>query len=219
MLRPEVEAMLQRLRARFLVAILAGDVRAARGVMDAAREDGADEDAIVIGIVRPALYEVGVRWAGAEIDVAQEHVASATAAIALERLAEDHPVVAEGDRPVAVVACVEGELHVLGARVIADALERAGWYTLFCGASTPVHDLAALADERSARLVALSVARRSELPVTRRTIAALRDLDPSPLIVVGGQACIRPDDLPDADVVHVGSDFRPLLQRLRAVPA
>jgi hypothetical protein len=82
-----------------------------------------------------------------------------------------------------------------------------------------VDDLAALASERDARLVALSVARRAELPGTTRTIAALRALQPSPYIVVGGQACIRPEDLPDADVVHVGADFRPLLQRLRAVPA
>lgn len=210
--------MLQRLRARFLLAILAGDVRAARGVMDAAREGGADEDAIAIAVVRPALYEVGVRWAGAEIGVADEHVASATAAIALEHLAEGHPPI-EGDRPVAVVACVEGELHALGARVIADALERAGWQTLFCGASTPAEDLAALAAERGAKLVALSVARRSELPVTARTIAMLRALESPPLVIVGGQACIRAEDLPAADLVHVGADFRPLLQRLRTVPA
>jgi methanogenic corrinoid protein MtbC1 len=209
---------MQRLRVRFLLAILAGDVRASCDVMDAAREEGADADEIVIVIVRPALQEVGLRWAAGELGVAQEHVASATAAIALEHVAELQPV-AEGDRPVAVVACVEGELHVLGARVIADALERAGWQTLFCGASTPVDDLAGLASERGARLVALSVARRSELPATSRTIAALRALQSSPYIVVGGQACIRPDDLPDADVVHVGADFRPLLQRLRAVPA
>ncbi len=209
---------MQRLRVRFLLAILAGDVQGSCDVMDAARREGADEDATVIEIVRPALHEVGLRWAAGELGVAAEHVASATAAIALEHLAEVHPV-AGADRPVAVVACVEGELHVLGARVIADALERAGWHTLFCGASTPAEDLAALASERDARLVALSVARRSELPGTVRTIAALRALQPSPLVIVGGQACIRPEDLPEADVVHVGADFRPLLQRLRAVPA
>ena len=186
--------------------------------MDAGLEAGADADAVVIGVVRPALYEVGVRWAAAEIGIAEEHVASATAAIALEHLAEQHPTHVE-EGPVAVVSCVEGEMHALGARVIADALDRAGWQTLYCGASTPTGELVSLARDRGARLVALSAARRSELPVTARTVAALRELDPPPVVVVGGQACLRPEDLPEADAVHVGADFRPLLRRLRPVPA
>jgi methanogenic corrinoid protein MtbC1 len=58
---------MQRLRVRFLLAIMAGDVRVACDVMDAAREEGADADEVVITIVRPALQEVGLRWAAGEL--------------------------------------------------------------------------------------------------------------------------------------------------------
>ncbi len=216
-----METAFNRLRARFLLAILAGDVHAARSVVDAARAEGADEDATVIGVIRPALHEVGVRWASAEIGVAQEHVASATAAIALEHLAER--AAPDGDAraeaPLAIVCCVEGELHALGARAVADALERHGWVTLYCGASTPVHDVVELAREREARLVALSVARRSRLPVAAETVARLHELDPAPTVLVGGQACLRAEDCPTADIVHVGADFRALVRRLRETVA
>ena len=209
-----METAFQRLRARFLLAVLAGDVHAARTVIDAARDAGADADAAAIGAVRTALYDVAIRWAAAEISVGQEHVASATAAIALEHLAEQDATSPLGE-PVALVSCVEGELHALGARVIADSLERHGWRTLFCGASTPVDDVVALARDRQARLVALSVARRTRLVAADETATELHALPAPPVVVVGGQACHRPEDCPRADVVHVGADYRPLVRRLR----
>ena len=196
-------------------------MRAARAVIEAGLEGGADADATALGIVRPALYEVGIRWANAEISVGDEHVASATAAIALEHLAERAGTfAAHGEGPRALVACVQGEQHTLGARVIADALNRAGWTILYCGASTPIGDIAAIARDRGAQLVALSVARRALLPETRRTVAALRDFVPRARVLVGGQACTRPDDCPDADQVVIGADYRPAVHRLRrAAPA
>ena len=209
-----------RLERRFLLAALAGDARAARAVIDGALEGGADADAVALGVVRPALYEVGIRWANAEISVGDEHIASATAAIALERLAERSEPAAHGEGPPALVACVQGEHHTLGARIIADALDRAGWTILYCGASTPIGDIAAIARDRGAGLIALSVARRALLPETRRTAAAIRDFCPDCRILVGGQGCTRPDDCPDADELVIGSDYRPAVRRLRrAAPA
>ena len=197
-------------------------MRAARAVIDAALEASLDADATALGIVRPALYEVGLRWAAAEIGVADEHIASATAAIALEHLAER---AGTGDRPgeqapSALVACVQGEHHTLGARIIADALDRAGWRILYCGASTPIGDIAAIARDRGAQLVALSVARRALIPETQRTAAMIRDRIPGARILVGGQGCTSPDDCPDADELVLGPDYRPTVQRVRrAAPA
>ena len=210
-----MERTFDRLRARFLVAILAGDAQAARSVVDAALTEGADGDATVIGVLRPALYEVGIRWANREIGVADEHVASATAAIALEHLAERAASPPREDElPLAVVSSVEGELHYLGARVIADALERHGWTTLYCGASTPVDEVVSLARRRAVRLVALSVARRRVLGAAARTAERLRELDSPPVVLVGGQAYRDAQECPAADIVHVGPDFRPVVRRL-----
>jgi methanogenic corrinoid protein MtbC1 len=204
----------ERLRRRFLLALLAGDVRASRAVIDGALDGGADADAIALGVMRPALYEVGIRWANAELTVGDEHVASATAAIALEHLAERVGAEVHGEGPPALVACVQGEQHTLGARVVADALERSGWRILYCGASTPIGDVASIAQERGARLVALSVARRALLPETRDTVAAIRERCPDARILVGGQGCTRVDDCPGADELVIGGDYRSAVRRL-----
>ena len=190
-------------------------MRATRAVIDAALEGGADADTTALGVVRPALYEVGIRWANAEIGVADEHVATATAAIALEHMAERVSGAGHPPGPPALVACVQGEHHTLGARVVADALDRAGWTILYCGASTPVGDIAAIARDRGAQLVALSVARRALLPETQHTVAAIRNLAPGTRILVGGQGCTRSDDCPGADELVIGADYRPAVQRLR----
>jgi methanogenic corrinoid protein MtbC1 len=205
-----------RSRVRFLLAILAGNRDAACRVVDAVRDEGADEDATVIDVMRPALYEVGVRWANHEISVGDEHLASATAAIALEHLAErTAPPRTGGEHPSALVSCVEGELHCLGARALALTLERHGWSTLYCGASTPVQDVVSLARQHGPRVVALSVARRALLGAAARTADELRGLDVAPVVIAGGQAFRRPEECPGADVVHVGPDFRPLVETLR----
>ena len=187
-------------------------------MIDNALESGADADATALAIIRPALYEVGIRWANAEITVGDEHLASATAAIALEHLAERSGGAATPDEAMpALVACVEGEQHALGARVIADALDRSGWSVLYCGASTPIDDIAAIVSERGVRLVALSVGSRAGLVKARAAVKILHALEPRPHVLVGGQACHHRDDCPEADDVAIGSDYRPLLQRLRPV--
>ena len=203
-------------RVRFLLAILAGDGDAACRVVDALADEGMDEDATAITVIRPALYEVGVRWANHEITVGDEHIASATAAIAIEHLASGAGPPPEGDQaPLAIVTCVEGEQHCLGARVFAAALGRRGWLTLYCGASTPVGDVVSLARTRAPRVVALSVARREQLAPAARTATRLRELERAPVVVAGGQAYRRREDCPDADLVHVGPDFRTLAGGLR----
>ena len=103
--------------------------------------------------------------------------------------------------------------------MIADALERHGWRTLYCGASTPADEVVELARDRNARLVALSVARRTRLVAASETAVKLHALPTAPIVVVGGQACHRPEDCPEADVLHVGADFRPLIRRLRELLA
>ena len=125
------------------------------------------------------------------------------------------------DRFGGVVPEVAARHHLeLADLAIADALDRAGWTILYCGASTPTRDIAAIARDRGARLVALSVARRALLPEMRRTVTAIRAVTPATQILVGGQGCTRPDDCPDADELVIGADYRPAVRRLRRqIPA
>ena len=149
----------EQVRDGYLTALLDSDLGAARSVLDGAIAAGMPVRRIYLDVLQPTLYEVGRRWSHADISVAQEHLATAATQSAMARLAER---LSDGRRRVspgaAVVACVSDELHAIGGRMVADFLEADGWRVAFLGQLTPGLDLAALAAEQGAQLVALSAA-------------------------------------------------------------
>jgi methanogenic corrinoid protein MtbC1 len=182
--REAPEAM--RVRDEYLGALLAADLETARRVVEDALDAGVPARELYLGVLQPALYEVGLRWSRAEISVAQEHLATAATQSNLAWLAER---LRDGERPArgrVIAACAEDELHVLGVRMVADFLEAEGWEATFVGAMTPPEGLVQLAPH--ADVVAISAALPERIPLVARAVRALRELPECPYIVVGGQA-------------------------------
>jgi methanogenic corrinoid protein MtbC1 len=121
-------------------------------------------------VFAPALREVGERWQTGAIRVCDEHMASAC----VERLmARVYPgAIPPADAPAVVVACVEGNLHTIGPRMVADFFAAAGWRVRYLGADMPTPDLVLAA--RGADVVALSASDAEQLPALRQAAAALR---------------------------------------------
>jgi MerR family transcriptional regulator, light-induced transcriptional regulator len=181
------------LRDDFLAALMAGDATRARWLVDQAVEEGMDVRDVYLGVVAPALTEVGERWAAGELTVAHEHYAVAVAQGILGVLAPNIRVPPTSGR-LAVVACTPGELHALGAQMVADFLEGEGWEVLALGASTPAPDLTALVDDERPDLVALSTAVAHNLDAAVSAVGMLRDLSDPPFVAVGGRAWAALDD-------------------------
>jgi methanogenic corrinoid protein MtbC1 len=175
------------LQERYVDALVDGDPAAAAALLHAATADGVDVRTLYLQVLQPALYEIGRRWERAEISIAQEHLATATTQSLMARLAERLQHTVPRGRTV-LVAGAEGELHSLGARMVADFLEGDGWDVLFVGALSPVDALAAMAAERGVDVVAVSASLSERVPEVIAAVRALRALDPRPLIAVGGQA-------------------------------
>jgi methanogenic corrinoid protein MtbC1 len=179
----------EHVRDGYLGALMASDVAGARAVLDGAIAAGMPVRRIYLDVLQPTLYEIGRRWSHAEISIAQEHLATAATQSAMARLAE---ALSDGPRRVrpqtALVACVSDELHAVGGRMVADFLEADGWRVVFLGQLTPGTDLASLAAEQGATLVAVSAALPERVPQVAEACAALRGLDPAPYVLVGGQA-------------------------------
>jgi methanogenic corrinoid protein MtbC1 len=121
------------------------------------------------------------------------------------------------DGRLAVVTGSPEERHALGVQMVADFLESDGWEVLNLGASTPARDLAGMADRERPDVVALSTATPAGLPGAAEAVAALRELEDRPLVVLGGQLWqgrAREDaDRLGADLVVV--DARELVAVLR----
>jgi MerR family transcriptional regulator, light-induced transcriptional regulator len=203
-------------RRAYLDALRRHDAARARAAVDSALEAGVAVQEVYLGILQPALYEVGQGWAAGELDIAREHYATAVTLTVLGALGPRMRA-APKDGRLAVVSGSPEERHAVGVQMVADFLESDGWEVLNLGASTPARDLARLADSEQPDVVALSTSTPAGLPGAAEAVAALSALQPRPLVVLGGQLWTgagRPEaETLGADLVL--DDPRELVARLR----
>lgn len=175
-------------REQFLRAQLDGDRASAIAIVAAAVSDGVAVADVHLRIIQWAQRRIGELWQENRVSVAQEHVATAIALLAMSHLFPHLPRAAANGRKI-VIACVEGELHDMGPRMLADFLEMAGYDVVFAGASVPTDDLIALVKSAAPSMVALSASLSFHLPALRHAVARLRaEVAPALPIAVGGHA-------------------------------
>jgi methanogenic corrinoid protein MtbC1 len=72
------------------------------------------------------------------------------------------------------VTSVAGELHEIGARIVADFFEMEGWDTYYLGANSPFEAVVQAIADRGAQLLAVSVTMVFHLRVVEELIARVR---------------------------------------------
>lgn len=164
---------------------------------------GAGLDRLYLDVLGPAMYEVGRLWEQRRITVAQEHIATSL----VTRIMSAAQVREEGRRVpglTALVAAGPGELHHIGAWMVADLLESRGWDIRFPGAGASAEDLLAELEAHHPRLLALSITMPFNVPFARDLIGRARALPAlSGLrVLVGGQVFLQSPDLAAA----IGAD-------------
>jgi methanogenic corrinoid protein MtbC1/DNA-binding XRE family transcriptional regulator len=172
---------------RYLEALVRGDAAGAGVVIEEAGRRGLTVEQIYLHLLAPALAEVGARWRAQRLSVADEHLASEITLREMERLRERLPFPPRSG-PRAVLACVQGETHAIGLRMVGDFLTLDGWTIDYLGANVPTDDLAELVARRRPVLVALSVTQADRLPALRLAVSAMRALGSAAAVLVGGAA-------------------------------
>jgi DNA-binding transcriptional MerR regulator/methylmalonyl-CoA mutase cobalamin-binding subunit len=138
----------------------------------------------VVGVV---LEEIGQGWQARSVSVAQEHLATGVVRRVLGWLLGVYEV--NGVAPRLVVATPPGQVHELGALMVAVSAAAEGWAVTYLGPDLPVTDLVSAVAQTGARAVAISVV---YVPDDRDVAAALRETRASlparvPLLL-GGRA-------------------------------
>lgn len=180
----------------FAEALLAGDPRAAKRVVETKLDAGADLIETDVTVIQPALYEIGQLWQHNRISVAQEHLATAICQTVLANgLLRAEPEPPRDQR--ALFACVEGNFHCLGLRMVADAFELAGWESAYLGADVPTPALLDQIESTRPDMVGLSVSLPQHVEKIHELIRLCRlELgEQCPSIMVGGLAMNSVDDL------------------------
>jgi methanogenic corrinoid protein MtbC1 len=180
----------------FTDALLAGDRSSARTHLFNDLAAGAPLVDVSVGLIQPAMYEIGQRWQESRVSIAQEHLATA---ISQSLLAQAYATIepAEPNGRKVLFACVEGNHHVLGLRMLSDNFELRGWNVQFLGADCPTRALVQQVDLFTPELLCLSVSLTQQIPIARRAIQHLRGefKGQRPTIMLGGLALNQIDDL------------------------
>ncbi|HVH43319.1 MAG TPA: cobalamin-dependent protein [Labilithrix sp.] len=212
---------LAKLRALYLAAQLRGDRREAlRVVMTEGLESGLSVRELSESVIGGAQREIGELWQRNELGIADEHMATAISNLVLAQLYERSEQAPANGKSI-LVACVEGELHELPARLVADALDAAGFSVRFLGASVPTDSLLDMIGKHRPDLLALSATMSFHASALRSAVERVRVAHPKLPIAVGGGACLWSSGLAEelrADATSTtASELVEVAQRLLGV--
>lgn len=176
------------LKARYLAAQLRGDRREAlRLVIDEGLLRGAGVRDLQLAVIQEAQRDIGKLWQENAISVADEHLATAISNMILAHL-YDRAERAPSNGKHVLIACVEGELHDMPSRLVADTLDLGGFEVSYLGASVPTDSLIAFIKAQEPDLIALSATMAFHATALRAAVARIREVSSIP-IIVGGGAC------------------------------
>lgn len=175
--------------------LLRGDTEAGWTLVEQALASSFTPERVITEIMGPALRSIGERWAANEIDVYDEHLASATLRRLLSRLSPS--LNRRGNkRGRVLVAMTAGELHDLGGEMVAEVLRGAHYEVLSLGADTP-HLSLVRAVERVHDLDAVILGATMNARSAGEAVEAIKQVRADLPVIVGGQAFsgIAPDEL------------------------
>ena len=177
----------------FLSQALDGDLAAAYQTIIAADDVGMPLIRLFGEVLQPALTELGQRWEYGDLLVAQEKEVSELARDLIADLSLRHARTSP-DGPALVAACVEGERHELGLRMVCGLFRAEGWAAHYLGADVAPRFVLEAAQLHRPAVILLSAKLAPSLPAVKEAIDVLTTgLGPEhlPPIIVGGQTAIE----------------------------
>lgn len=137
-------------------------------------------------VVVPLMETVGELWRSGALRIVHEHLASAVVRTMLGGLSTSavQPALA----PKIVVTTPTGQLHEIGALIVASTAESDGWQVVYLGVNLPAEEIAAAVQHHGAKVVALSLVHPADDPRVPNELLKLRrylsrDID----ILLGGR--------------------------------
>lgn len=171
----------------------------------------------LLRIIAPLVHHVGEAWRKGELRVAHEHLTTSVVRDFLALGARSCPV--RAGAPEIVVTTPVGQIHEVGALLAAAAARDLGWRATYLGPSLPAEEIAACAQMRKARAVALSMVYPSDDPNVPVELANLRRmLPPQTIMLVGGRAAYGYHQalrVPDVRLVDGLADLEDALDNLK----
>jgi MerR family transcriptional regulator, light-induced transcriptional regulator len=169
-----------------LQAILALDTQSLDDTFQAAQVKLGDQG-LLRRLITPLAREVGGRWRTGQLTAAHEHFFTAMSKVFLWNLTRQYQL--DAHAPKIVVGTPAGQIHDLGAMIVAAVAANNGWRVAYVGASLPAFELAGAVQTVGAKAIALSIVYPDDDPKLEIELSKLGRLLPDNVhFYVGGRA-------------------------------
>ena len=181
---------------RYLVALLQGDRKACRTVIEETLQSGIPANSVYLDVIWPIMVEIEKLLRSDQISCVQEHLATRINRTIVDQLQNKLPRKAGRDKKI-IVCCAPDELQELGAQIMADLFESGGWEVKFPGGGLSNDDILAFVNEYSPDILLIYGTTPKQAPNIRRLIDTISDINawPSMRIMVSGGLFNRAEGL------------------------
>ena len=182
--------------ARYLKALLSGDRKACRRVVEETLQSGIPANSVYLHLIWPVMAEIERLLRADKITAVEEHLATRINRTIVDQLQNKLPRRPPKFKKVAV-CCAGAEIHELGAQMIADLFESDGWQVRFLGGGLTNDDIFAFINEYAPDVLLLYGTAPKQAPDVRRLIDRIRGVNawPQMRIVVSGGLFNRAEGL------------------------
>jgi methanogenic corrinoid protein MtbC1 len=204
--------------ARYLAALLQGDRKACRAVVEETLQSGIPANSVYIHLIWPVMAEIERLSRVDKVTAVQEHLATRINRTIVDQLQNKLPRRPAKQKKV-VVCCAREELQELGAQMITDLFESDGWQVRFLGGGLASDDVFAYINDYAPDVLVIYGTAPKQAPDVRRLIDRIRGVNAWPhlRIIVSGGLFNRAEGLWEeigadgfaptaADVLHVAAD-------------
>lgn len=151
-------------------------------------------------VICPLIQTIGESWQAGNLRPGQEHLATNVIREVLMMPVPGNQVAENA--PELVITTPSGEVHELGAMLVAASARDLGWKVTYLGPNLPVEEIAACASARNAKAVALSLVYPEKCPAIAEKVKQLRQMMPeSTALIIGGRSAAGyQEQLPDLSI-------------------
>lgn len=182
------EAPLFPLASRYLELLRNRRAQEAVETIILAVDQGLSIFRVYLEIIQPVQHEVGRLWQRNEMTVSEEHYATDAGRTLMSRLRARFTPTERRNISI-LTACLGGELHDIGARMVSDFFELSGFDSYFTGANTPHDQIIEEIQRHNPQVLALSATMTLQVRLAYELIDQVRTKFGRDVhILVGGYA-------------------------------
>jgi methanogenic corrinoid protein MtbC1 len=171
---------------KYLLSLLAGDKANCRQIVHELLAENVSIKTLYLDLFQRSMYEIGELWRQGKLSIALEHLATTITDSLIHHV---YPILYSRPRVgrKAVVSCVPGETHQIGAKMITDIFELYGWDAFYLGINMPVPELVDFITRKQPQVVGLSLSIEENLVFLEDALQQLQATFPDIPVVAGGQ--------------------------------